>query len=85
MYRVACCAIFVENETQQVFTSPACWKRPVVKHEAVQVNTFPPKPVDRWEKEAAAAQCVFSTLRWHELDFFEMIVAILLFLLGQAR
>ena len=44
-----------------------------------------PQPVDRWEKETAAAQCVFSTLRWHELDFFEMIVAILLFLLGQAR
>ena len=43
MYRVACCAILVENETQQVFTSPACWKRPVAKHEAVQVNTFPLK------------------------------------------
>ena len=27
----------------------------------------------------------FSTLRWHKLDFFELIVAILLFLLGQAR
>ena len=24
-----------------------------------------PKPVDRWEKETAAAQCVFSTLIWH--------------------
>ena len=25
----------------------------------------------------------FSTLRWHKLDFFELIVAILLFLLGR--
>jgi hypothetical protein len=24
-----------------------------------------PQPVDRWEKETAAAQCVFSTLIWH--------------------
>ena len=27
----------------------------------------------------------FSTLRWHKLDFFELIVAILLFLVWQAR
>ena len=43
IHRVACCAILVENETQQVFISPACWKRPAVKHEAVQINTFPLK------------------------------------------
>jgi hypothetical protein len=51
-------------------------------------HSTPPKPVDRWEKEAAVAQycpmCFFNT-KMAKLRFLDLIVAILLFLLAPAR
>ena len=62
IHRVACCAILVENETQQVFTSPACWNRPAVP-ECRETRSRPSKHVSA----KTTQKCHFRNLVVHSI------------------